>query len=126
MGKDLIRCYFLGQAPGWLEWTQNHRRTFPVSTELVCWSSAHIRSGLLEVKQQQVTVDSKRERYLVFESWTLHGSLINFLNILLLEMASTQKRLLLNKLIVPTLSISELLPQFWCLLPPSSRPKFQM
>lgn len=88
VGRALSTCYSLGQAPGWLECTQNQRRTFQVSTELVCWSSAHVRWRLLGIKQQQVRVDSKRTGHLAFERWTLHGKSEYFTT----RMASTKKK----------------------------------
>lgn len=94
VAKALVRCYVPGQASEWLKCTRNQRRTFPASAELVGWSSARARATRAQEQQagaESKTLASRRARLSL-------ESLMNFLNILLPEMAFAQKRLLLNKL----------------------------
>lgn len=121
VGKVLIGCYSLGQAPGQLGCTQDYRRTCQSSTELVGWSS--LMSGLLGIQQQQLRVGSKRPAHRIEEdfAWKVHC-----LNTSLLDMAFTQKRLLLNKWAAPTLFCVGAFALISVSISCSSRPKFQV
>lgn len=67
VGKVLIRCYSSGQASEGLECTQDCRRTFLPSTQLMGWSSAYVRA--VRDQARAAGVDSKSPTHLIEEDF---------------------------------------------------------
>lgn len=108
VGHVLIRCNSLGQVPGRLGCTQNYRRTFQPSTELVGWSS--LMSGLLGIQQKQLGVGSKRPAHLIEEDFAWKSSKFSFPEHFTTRHGFHSKKTFAEKTSSTHTSTSELLP----------------